>query len=189
MVTSQGGRYGSGLIRGFRHALLLHLSWRAIEEGVAGVTILMKMKFVASAGFLAILAGVLVFWLRHENRFAADLRNTAANAANGVEICELRNGEARDCVKFNDSAKSSKLSNLVRSLSEANSSAPPGKVPVLTEKILRIPGSAAGQYARCYRLIEFAGFPDEYVNEIEMDSGCLRVTRYRSGYASIPQIQ
>jgi hypothetical protein len=149
----------------------------------------MKMKLIGLTGLLAILAVVLVFWLRHESRFAADLRNAAATVASGIEICDFRDGETRGCVTFADNAKDSALSNLTRSLSDASPSTPPGKVPIVRERILRIRGHAVGQYARCYRVIEFTGFPDEYVNEVEMDSSCSRVNRYGSGYANIRHIQ
>ena len=101
-----------------------------------------------------------------------------------MEVCNFRSDEARDCAVLGGSPKDSAL---ITALSNANASLEPGKVSIVSERILRIRGrgSQTGQYARCYRLVELEGFAEMYVTEVEMDRRCVHIERFMTGSARI----
>lgn len=143
---------------------------------------------VTALVLFGIVGVVLISLYWHRQQFARDLRNAVIGPSDGIEICSLRREHADDCTVLGDSPKDSALR---KALSGAEASLEPGKVPIVSERILRIRenGLPTGQYARCYRLVELQGFTEVYVTEVEMDRGCTHIERYRTGSARIPFVQ
>jgi hypothetical protein len=108
-----------------------------------------------------------------------------------MEICEFRADKAQDCTVLSNAVNANAFAKLVSSLSAASSSVPPGKVPIVRERVLRIRTNASqsGGYSRCYFLQEFDGFPDEYVTEVVMDPGCVFIQKTRSGGAKVSRVE
>jgi hypothetical protein len=124
-----------------------------------------------------------------QRRFEADVRQSAADSVKEVSICALREERAVDCVILHES--DGRLSELLSALTGARAILPPGKVPITKERILKIrtSDSPPGRFTNCYRLIEFDGFPDEYVNQVEMNEGCIQLISYQSGYVITRRIE
>jgi hypothetical protein len=141
---------------------------------------------IAVFGFIAV---ALTLWGWHDLRFAAEVRASAA-AALALEICQLQNDRALDCRAFTDETANPSLTQTLGSLSQASASVAPGKVTIVNERILRLRGRAPldRQYPKCYRLVEFEGFPGEYVREVSMDLDCVQVENTGPGAARIPRI-
>lgn len=143
----------------------------------------MRTARAVAVVLFVILGVVLISLSGHRSDFARDLRSVAANS-NGMELCNFRGEEAQDCAELGGSPRGSAL---LQALSTADASLGPGKNTILSERILRIRarGTATGQYAGCYRLVEFEGFTGIYVTEVEMDRGCVRIARFMTGEARI----
>jgi hypothetical protein len=141
---------------------------------------------IAVFGFIGV---ALTLWTRHDLRFAAEVRQSAT-AAIAAEVCQLKNDTAQDCRAYTDEKANPALFQTLRSLAQASAGVSPGKVTILNERILRLRGRALpeGQYAECYRLVEFEGFPGEYVREVSMDHDCVHIENTGPGAARIPQI-
>lgn len=147
----------------------------------------MSSKRITAIVLFAVLIAALIFLFRHEDKFAVNLKSAAA-AAEGAELCEFSAEEARNCKVLTGGGEGSQLQELLEALSAASAATSPGKVAVTRERILRLRGHALpeGQYLGCYRLLVFEGFPGEYVTEVEMDPGCVRILRYGVGSARTP---
>ena len=139
---------------------------------------------IAAVVLFSILGAILISLYWHRDQFARDLRAAVATSSDGIERCDFRNDQARNCSALDNSSEDVAL---IKALSNAEASLEPGKVPIVSERILRIRarGFPIGQYTRCYRLVEFEGFEELYVTEVEMDRGCVRIERYMTGSARI----
>lgn len=134
-------------------------------------------------------AGLLIALYGCQRRFAADIRQIATGPAKALEICTVRQGVAFDCRTFQEGSKP--FADVLGALADARATLPPGKVPITRERILRVRSSdsSPGRYARCFRLIEFTGVPEEYLNDVAMDDTCTRIAAYGSGYAAARHIE
>jgi hypothetical protein len=143
----------------------------------------MKARFIS----LTVFASALVLALCGcQRRFAEDVRLIAANQAKAFEICTFRNDVTSDCVTLQQGTKP--FFEVLSALAEARATLPPGKVPITKERVLRVVGQPAGRFSGCYRLIEFAGFPSEYINEVIMNENCTKIDSYESAYATTSRI-
>jgi hypothetical protein len=124
-----------------------------------------------------------------ERRFAESIRNTAIAPHTAFEVCSVVNEGATDCRTLERGTRA--FDEAVSALSGARASLGPGKVPIRRERILKVRSAtpSTSPYSACYRLIEFAGFPDEYISEVAMDGGCSRIVTYETGYAVAKRLE
>jgi hypothetical protein len=144
----------------------------------------MKTRFIT----FTVLAGALVLALCGcQRRFAEEVRLIAADQPKAFEICAFRNDVTSDCVTLQQGTKP--FSDVLSALAGAHATVPPGKVPITKERVLRVVGQRAGRFSGCYRLIEFTGFPSEYINQVAMNEGCTKIDSYGLGYATTGRIE
>jgi hypothetical protein len=137
---------------------------------------------------LTVFAGALVLALCGcQRRFTEEMRLIAADHPTAFELCAFRNDVTADCVTLQQGTKP--FSDVLSALAEASATLPPGKVPITKERVLRVVGQPAGRFSGCYRLIEFTGFPNEYINQVAMNQSCTKIDSYGSGYATTSRIE
>jgi hypothetical protein len=128
-------------------------------------------------------APLFLFLYGCERRFAESVRDTALGPHTAFEVCSVVNEGATDCRTLERGTRA--FDETVSALSGARAALGPGKAPIQRERILKVrPATpSTSPYLACYRLIEFSGFPDEYISEVAMDGRCSRIVTYETGYA------
>jgi hypothetical protein len=112
-------------------------------------------------------------------RFAADVRAAAKGKISSLQICHIQKDPAPDCIALEPGSKG--FSDVVGALKVAQPTIPPGKSKVTRERVLKI--ESLGGSEQCYRLLEFADFPDEYMSKVLMNRDCTQIVEYKAGYA------
>ena len=136
---------------------------------------------------LIVIGGFVVWLLANEYSFQTSVRGIARAGPLRIEVCDLRGVVVVGPCTPIGGPDGKDLQQVTDYLAHARAALPPGKSPILSEKIVRIasPESAQGQYVVCYRFLKFTGFDEAYFNEVSMDAHCQSILKYRSNYVSI----
>jgi hypothetical protein len=72
-------------------------------------------------------------------------------------------------------------------LMNATATLAPGKVPITVERLLKVESeSSRGQPShQCFRVVEYEGFPNSYLNQIVANSDCTDIEKYAGGYVAL----
>lgn len=142
----------------------------------------MKTKLLVIGLALA----AFLFWLTSTQKsFLTDVRSSATADVGLIELC-TRSGQCNSLDR-NDAVR---FSEALKYLSQAEAKRPPGKTPIAKDRLIKIKmrGSVAGTFQHCFRLVEFVGVDEAYLNEIATDSECSGIEKYLSGYAAIDKL-
>jgi hypothetical protein len=142
----------------------------------------MKTKFL----FIGLVLAGFVFWLTTDQRsFVTDVRESVTQDIELIELC-VPSGPCKTLDR-NDNAG---LSDAIKYLSQAEAKLPPAKTPISSEKLVKIKtrGSQAGTFQHCFRLVEFVGVAEAYLNQIVSDAECRRIDKYLSAYVAIHRL-
>lgn len=128
--------------------------------------------------------GVAVYLTLFQSKFLDEFKSTINSDVGYLMLCEIHSERCQVI----DGSKSSKLSAAIKHLSGAMAKLPPSKAERMSERILRIgKGSlTAKQYVGCYRVIQYVGSEDLYINQITSDPECTRIEKYMPSYVAVP---
>jgi hypothetical protein len=167
---------GLGVPRRFAYALLLLLYRRAVSDVRIAVV---KIRLLA---FVGLIVASLVMWLTTDQKgFMTDVRDSAADVEL-IELCVL----SAPCETL-DRGDDERLGRAIKYLSQAESKMPPTKTPISSERLVKIKtrGSKIGTFQHCFRMIEFVGAEEAYLNQIATDPECKHVDKYLPSYVAI----
>jgi len=143
---------------------------------------------VISILLFAFLVGVIaLFVTRSQSHFLREMKDVATSKVDYLMLCDLRPQQKDGQCRTIGSDLEPQLVEATRLLAGAEAKLPPGKLQIADEKILRIGRGtgASGHYVGCYRVVQYVGVNDIYINDVETDSACTRVETYRPGYVAI----
>ena len=141
------------------------------------------LSLLIVAGAIALALAIAVWRMGVEKDLAADLRDSLT----GVEyiaLCEQGGSAAQDSCRFIDEASVPTLRAAILNLSAANTSLfPPGKNLTVDQKILKLGRGipASKNYLRCYRLVQYAGWPEVSIQPVSMNRECTIIEKFLPG--------
>lgn len=142
----------------------------------------MKTKLLLVGMFFA---GLVLWLVNGQKTFVSDVRASATRDVELIELC-VPSGPCKSL----DRSDAARLSEAIKYLSQAEPKLPPGKTPISSERLVKLKasGSPSGTFQHCFRLVEFVGVEEAYLNQIATDSECKRVEKYLSAYVAIHKL-
>lgn len=178
------------------------MRWLVTRRGSdAGLILLVESRVMNSnrnKKLTVPLAGVLVVLLvqftyaigkDQDDQFLNEIRHDIQPEPEYFMLCNMHAQAIPGNCDVADASSGGRLTSLIHSMQLAKPSTHPTKVPKAQERMLIIGRGKPilKQYVGCYRLIQFVGFEETYLNRVKAAPECAHVVRYDVEYVSLPE--
>jgi hypothetical protein len=128
--------------------------------------------------------------VRTQIDFLAEVRRVARSNIDYIMLCDYRAGIASNLCETFDRTNSERFGKVIEYLVQAEWKSEPGKSPRLSERMMkiRLRESSGEPGYRCYRMVRYVGFDEDYLSRIETDRECTQFLQFRPGSVAIHRI-